>query len=157
MDDEDGVVALFRAEYPRLVRALTVSFGAPVAEDAVSEAFLRADKHWRKVAAYDSPEAWVRRVAINLALNGRRNERRRQRLSPRASTPAELTAELVDLRDAIAALPPKTRLTFCLHYLAGLTVDEAAASLGVAPGTVKSALHDARIRLQAALREDRHA
>ena len=38
------IVHLFRQEYPRLVRALTVAFGAEVAAEAVQEAFLQADR-----------------------------------------------------------------------------------------------------------------
>ena len=39
------IVHLFRQEYPRRGMALTVSFGAEVAAEAVQEAFLQADRH----------------------------------------------------------------------------------------------------------------
>ena len=45
------------------------------------------------------------------------------------------------------------RAAVCLHYLADLHVDEVAAALDVAPGTVKSNLHDARRRLREQLGE----
>jgi RNA polymerase sigma-70 factor (ECF subfamily) len=64
-----------------------------------------------------------------------------------------LTVDLLDLRRAIDALAPTMRLTLCLFHLAGLSINEIAAALGVAPGTVKSNLHDARRRLRADLQE----
>ena len=37
------------------------------AEDLAQEAFVRAHRDWNSVEQMDSPNAWVRRVAINLA------------------------------------------------------------------------------------------
>lgn len=149
------VSTLFDAEYGRLVRSLGVAFDPVDAADAVQEAFIRADRRWSSVGRMDDPAGWVRRVALNRLLNGRRNRRRRQEiLSMVRSVPdTDLTAELVDLRRAVAALPDKMRVAVCLHYLADLSVDEVAEALDVAPGTVKSNLHDARVRLRAALTE----
>lgn len=47
-------------------------------------------------------------------------------------------------RHAIAALPEHERLTVDLHYLGGHSLAEISAFLGVAEGTVKKRLHDAR-------------
>jgi RNA polymerase sigma-70 factor (ECF subfamily) len=41
-----------------------------------------------------------------------------------------------------------------LHYFVGLPVDETAAVMGCAPGTVKSTLFDARARLRDLLGDD---
>src|SRR3954447_8571906 len=69
--------ALFSANYPRLVAVLTVAAGDRVrAEDAVQDAFAQALVHWDRVAAYDDPVAWLRRVATNRVLNQRRWRRR---------------------------------------------------------------------------------
>ena len=73
-----------------------------------------------------------------------------------AAQPEELTAEMVDLREAIAALPPQMRVAVSLHHLSGLTVAEVADALEVAPGTVKSNLHDARTKLRLALEDHSH-
>ena len=63
----------FRAEYPALVAlAAAVSRSPHTAEDLAQEAMLRARKHWERISAFDKPGTWVRRVTINLALNGRR-------------------------------------------------------------------------------------
>lgn len=149
------VSELFEAEYERLVRSLGVAFDAHAAADAVQEAFIQADRSWSRVVTLDDPAAWVRRVAINRLLNGRRNRTRRREIlaTVRPVADRDLTEDLVDLRRAIAALPDRMRAAVCLHYLADLRVDEVAAALEVSPGTVKSNLYDARIRLRELLGE----
>lgn len=144
------VSALFDAEYGRLVRSLGVAFDPVDAADAVQEAFIQADRRWGEVSQFDDPTGWVRRVALHRLLNGRRNRRRRWEIlaTIRPARDADLTADLLDLRRAVAALPDRMRAAVCLHYLADLPVDDVAAALEVSAGTVKSNLHDARVRLR---------
>ena len=146
---------LFDAEYERLVRSLGVAFDPVDAADAVQEAFIEADRAWAKIGRYDDPVGWVRRVAVNRLLNGHRNRRRRTAILATIEPVADhdLTAELLDLRRAVAGLPDRMRAVVCLHYLADLTVDQVAATLEMSPGTVKSNLHDARLRLREQLGE----
>lgn len=149
---------LFEAEFSRLVRGLAVAFDAESAADAVQEAFIAAHRQWGTVRGYEDPAGWVRRVALNRLTNGRRNRRRRREIldAIRPVRDQDLAAELVDLRAAIQALPERMRLAVCLHHLSGLTVGEVAATLDVAPGTIKSNLHDARVKLRAALEDGSH-
>ena len=149
------VGSLFEAEYERLVRSLGVAFDPIDAADAVQEAFLRADRARATVGGYDDPAGWVRRVAVNRLLNGRRDRRRRREIlaTIRPVADTDLAAELLDLRRAVAGLPDRMRAAVCLHYLADLPVEQVAATLEVSPGTVKSNLHDARIRLRQVLGE----
>jgi RNA polymerase sigma-70 factor, ECF subfamily len=156
--DPRGIVALFRQEYAPLVRSLSVAFDAESAADAVQEAFLAADRRWSRLDKYDDPAAWIRRVAVNRLLNGQRNSRRRSEIlaTVRPKVADDLTVELLDLRAALAELPPAMRLTVCLYYLADLPVEEVAEALGVAAGTVKSNLHDARLKLRARSRGSRY-
>jgi RNA polymerase sigma-70 factor (ECF subfamily) len=97
----------------------------------------------------------VRHVALNRLRNGRRNHRRRDEIlaTIHPVAPDDLTDALLDLRRAVAELPERMRLAVCLHYLADLSVDDVAATLDVAPGTVKSNLHDARARLRVSMEE----
>ncbi len=149
------VTELFERDYERLVRSLGVAFDAASAADAVQEAFIQADRGWTHVGTLDDPAGWVRRVAVNRLLNGRRDRARRRDILAivRPVADADLTPELIDLRRAVAALPSRMRAAVCLHYLADLSIDDVAATLGVSPGTVKSNLHDARIRLRQQLGE----
>jgi RNA polymerase sigma-70 factor (ECF subfamily) len=62
---------------PRLVGRLTVMTGSRE-EDAVQEAFARASTRWARLRDYDMPEAWVHRVALNLATSGLRRTRRQR-------------------------------------------------------------------------------
>jgi DNA-directed RNA polymerase specialized sigma24 family protein len=77
MSRDDDFEAFYQASYYRLVGQLTVMTGSlEDAEDAVQEAFARASTRWARLREYDAPEAWVRRVALNLATSGLRRTRR---------------------------------------------------------------------------------
>lgn len=153
---DDGFEQLFRQEFAPLVRALAVACGDPRrAEDAVQDAFVQAHRHWRRVRGYDQPGAWVRRAALHRLVDqeraSARDRRRRRRLAAQPTNEPlgheHATVARAELVDALGALPERQRLVVCLHYLADLTVDDVAAALEVAPGTVKSQLHDARSNL----------
>jgi len=58
------------------------------------------------------------------------------------------------VRDALGALSEEQRQAVTLHYFAGRSVEEIAAALGCAPGTVKSRLFYARKRLRETLGGD---
>ena len=147
------IEALYRATFADLVRSLALVDGPEAAADAVQEAFISADRRWRRVRSLDDPVGWIRRAALNRLLNGRRNTRRRSEIlaAVRPAVEADLDPLDLDLLAAIGALPRQQRLVVCLHHLAGLKVDEVAADLAIAPGTVKSHLHDARSALRRTL------
>jgi RNA polymerase sigma-70 factor (ECF subfamily) len=112
---------------------------------------------WPKVGAYDLPEAWARRVAINLAAMADRSLRRRARALLRLGAPPvvpDLSPDLIDLRDALAALPLGQRQVIVLHHLVGLPVEEVASELRLATGTVKSRLARGRAAMASTLQLD---
>ena len=153
----DEFSELFSAEYGRLVRALGVGFGVGPAEDAVQEAFLQLRRRWSKVQTYENKQAWVRRVAYHRLLNLTRDEQRHAEVHPRLvdrsdhRTPHD---HRLDVRSAIASLPPQMRSVICLHYIADFSVAETADALGIAEGTVKATLHSAREHLRHTLGDD---
>lgn len=153
-----GVEELFEQEYARLVRSLGTAFGPEAAADAVQEAFIQADRRWRRISGYDDPSGWVRRVAVNRLLSGRRTQRRRTEILSTVvlHPPEDRIDDHLDLRRAVAELPERIRAAICLHYVAGLSVTEVATALGVSPGTVKSNLHDARHQLRRRMEETPH-
>jgi RNA polymerase sigma-70 factor (ECF subfamily) len=158
---DGSVEELFRAEYARLVRALAVSAGGvDAAADAVQDAFVQANRHWARIGQYDDPAAWLRRVAVNRISNQRRDRRRRTHALPRISIVSSPVATDVhpdlDLRAVVAALPVQQRTAVCLYYLADLSVEQVSDAMGIAVGTVKSHLHDARRSLSLRLQEDRN-
>jgi RNA polymerase sigma-70 factor, ECF subfamily len=109
------------------------------------------------VRAYDLPEAWVRRVALNLAGMAAKRLRRRAaallRLGPPPAVP-DLSPDLLDLHRALRALPLGQRQVIVLHHLVGLRVDEVARELRLSSGTVKSRLARGRRALAGSLAGD---
>jgi RNA polymerase sigma factor (sigma-70 family) len=59
------------------------------------------------------------------------------------------------VQEALSYLPEKLRLVFVLHEVEGLTHEEIGAMLGCQPGTSKSQLFKARLKLRKILRKKR--
>jgi RNA polymerase sigma-70 factor, ECF subfamily len=138
---------VYREEYRRLVRALAVAAGdADAAGEVVQDAFVQAARHWSRISRYEDPAGWIRMVAVRRLADRRRGHRRRSAALPRLAGPESVDDPVpdVDLARAVAALPDGQRLVICLHHLADLPIDAVAQALGIAPGTVKSQLSDAR-------------
>jgi RNA polymerase sigma-70 factor, ECF subfamily len=156
---DDGFAAFYAASYRRLLGQLfAVTGDLAEAENVLQEAYARAFTRWSRVGGYDLPEAWVRRVALNLAAMAERSLRRRARALLRLGPPPlvpELDPELVDLRHALAALPLAQRQVIVLHHLVGLPVEEVARELRLATGTVKSRLARGRAAMASTLQPDR--
>ena len=126
------------------------------AEDAVQEAFARASTRWARLRDYDAPEAWVRRVAFNLATSGLRRARRQlaalARLGAPAAEPRRSTDRLA-IEAGLRRLPLHHRQVLVLYYGADLPVEQVAQQLRLPTGTVKSRLARARAALGVHLEE----
>lgn len=142
---------LYSAAQRRLVLAVfAVTGDVAEAEDCVQEAFARAVPRWPRLAAYDDPEAWLYRVAVNLARSRWRQLRRAAALRTRSvpDPPAPgLTEDHVALTAALRLLPDEQREAVVLHHIGDLPVTEIAARQGVPVGTVKARLSRARAAL----------
>jgi RNA polymerase sigma-70 factor, ECF subfamily len=130
------------------------------AEDVAQEAFARALARWSRLGSYDLPEAWVRRVALRLAVDSGRRVRRAVRVSIKMAAqrhpPPQETADALPftaLGDALKRLPLRERQVVALYYLADMAVEEIARECGLAVGTVKGRLAAARRHLEQELRE----
>jgi RNA polymerase sigma-70 factor (ECF subfamily) len=125
------------------------------AQDIAQEAFCRALDKWKRVASYDDPVAWVRRVAWNLATSGWRRRRTAQRYleQQRLEHVEPPSPNRVALTRALAKLPEQQRRAVVLYYVADLSIDQIADQERVTAGTVKSRLHRGRTALAAALAE----
>ena len=143
--------SFYAACYPRLVGQLfPITGDLHEAEDVVQEAFVRAAARWSRLRAYDLPEAWVRRVAINLAARGFRRTRRRLALLARLGPPPDVPPLSVDgiaLADALRQLPLSYRQVLVLHHLVGLPLEEVARQVDAPVSTVKARLFRARAAL----------
>jgi len=124
------------------------------AEEVVQEAFARASVRWSWLRDYDVPEAWVRRVAMNLAADRARRLRRQARAMLRLSPPPAappISIEALALAQALRTLPVRQRQVIVLHHLVDLPVEEVARTLAMPEGTVKSLLARGRRALAAKL------
>lgn len=143
-------VECYRTHYPRLLRALQLS-GADraTAEDLAQEAFGRAFARWRRVCRGPNPPGYVYTTAFRLW------QRRRRRKAPTPDIAAPASAEstaltAVAVEDALASMPPRRRACAVMCLVVGLPVRDAAAALGIADGTVRKHLEEARRDIHAA-------
>jgi RNA polymerase sigma-70 factor (ECF subfamily) len=155
MASTEGFKAFYAGAVGRLLgQLLPVTGDLHEAEEVVQEAFARASARWARLRDYDVPEAWVRRVALNLATDRSRDLRRLARalwrLGPPPQVPA-VSAEAVALLDALRTLPMRQRQAIVLHHLVDLPIEEVARALGTRPGAVKSLLARGRRALAARL------
>ena len=149
--------AFFSQTYRRTVTSVYLVLGSMAdAEDCAQEAYLRASRHWERISVYDAPEAWVRRVAYNLALNTLGRTKRRAASLIRLGQLNEPVVEhmpdiAVELHEALMALPMRYRAVIVLHYFLDLSVKEIAEELDIPAETVRTRLARGRRRLSAAL------
>jgi RNA polymerase sigma-70 factor (ECF subfamily) len=159
VDGEAFVREVYDASYRRLVGQLVgITGGVAEAEDVVQEAFARACQHVRLFRRTDNPEAWLRKVAINLARSRWRRIKRWTGLAPSLAartTLDGLSPDHVALVAALKQLPATQREAIALHHIADLPVHEVAATLGVPAGTVKARLSRGRTALAALLSDFR--
>jgi len=141
--------------YGRVVAELYGVVGSvQEAEDAVQEAFARASVRWQRLRDYDHPDAWVRRVALNLATSSLRRSTRKLAAYRRVGPPPPVqppSEERVMLHQALARLRHRQREVLVLHYMADLSVEEIARVLQIPTGTVKGRLFRARAALERVL------
>ncbi|MGZ3715278.1 MAG: RNA polymerase sigma factor [Ktedonobacterales bacterium] len=127
------------------------------ARDLSQETFLRAWLHFAKLSTYDSPAAWLFRVATNLAIS---HLRRRATLvgsaqllgdddSPARSDPAMHFVEYDLVQRTLLALSPKQRATLVLREVYGFSCDEIARVLGCSRDATKMTLWRGREQFRA--------
>jgi RNA polymerase sigma factor (sigma-70 family) len=146
---------LFRAAFPRVHRMVTLILRNPAqAEEVTQEAFLKLLQNWRRISSYEQPEAWVRRVAVRIAVRQAGREADRPLRERSAGVPSAHREPDPDLAEAVAALSPRQRAAVVLHYYEDLPVLEVARVLSVSESTVKQHLHRARVRLAELLGEE---
>jgi RNA polymerase sigma-70 factor (ECF subfamily) len=154
--DADAAEELFRGVYPKLagwVRRLVDD--DDTAHEIASEAFVRLLARWTRV---ESPQSYLYMIATNLIRDHwRRTERERRAIrsvtAGVAADPVAYPVQDVDVRNLIAALPPRLRDPFLLHYYGGFGIREVATLLHRPEGTIKADLFAARARLKTALGE----
>jgi RNA polymerase sigma-70 factor (ECF subfamily) len=157
--DAEAFGELVRRHRDRLWAVALRTLGDPdEAADALQDALVSAFRAGRSSGAYRGQAAvttWLHRIVVNACLD----RVRRARVRPTVPLPpdeagvptlgdglaARDTAMVV--ADALATLPADQRAAIVLVDLQGFSIDDAAAVLDVAPGTVKSRCSRGRARL----------
>ncbi len=142
--------------------AYAVTADRSLADDAAQEAI---EKAFGALDRFDETRPfapWLKRIAINRAVDHLRRGRRLEALTEEAIFHTWEVGESAgeDLRawavaDAVAALGESKRLVIVLHYWLDLPLEEIAGVLGLPVGTVASRLARAKDELRAVLVEDR--
>ncbi|MEU4192879.1 SigE family RNA polymerase sigma factor [Kribbella sp. NPDC026611] len=163
---DDDFTAFVLARSARLVHFARMLCGdAGLAEDLVQTALEKAYLRWDRIEMAD-PFAYVRQAVVNQHLSWVRRRLWRERPSgdpidlhdvPEADRSRLFTADpsgaverRIAVGAALSALTRRERAVVVLRYVEDLTEQQAAAVLGVAVGTVKSANARALAKLRAA-------
>jgi len=148
---EAGFLALYRRHtallYRFCVRCLAGTRAS--AEDAVQETWLRAVRALPQFEWRCALSTWLVGIAQRVCMESSRDSARVITFEPDAEPeePAAFhvdTASTVDVERLLAQLPAGYRAVLVLHDIEGLTHEEIAEALAIAPGTAKSQLFRAR-------------
>lgn len=170
-DHSDKLQHLFRREYVRMTAYLCRHFGLKfieIAEDIVSDTFLKASELWAVEGIPENPEAWLFTVAKNKTRDYLRHVRVVQESATRGdltepfSVPDGHPAETQFIQDSQLAMifavcdpviSRESQIALALQVLCGFGVQEIAKAFLSKPETIKKRLQRAR----AQLRESRFA
>lgn len=164
--DVDAYAALLAAHRDAARRLAAVVGGAGDADEVAQDAFVKA---WYGLPSFRDGAAfrpWLLRIVVNEARNRRRAAGRRaghelrfaadRAMQAGETAPSPEAAVLVaesrrSVQAALDALPDRQRDVVACRHLLGLSEQETAAVLGLAPGTVKSRTSRALRRMQRTL------
>jgi len=165
---------LLTANNQRLFRAAwSILMNRAEAEEALQDGYMKAFAALANFKGEASLSTWLTRIVVNEALDRRRRAKRRETIleergvafiedyreqlmqgSKAAQSPeqAVMRRELARVMEAaIRSLPDAFRPVFVLREVEGLNVAETADALAITEQTVRTRLHRAKQRLQAAL------
>ena len=145
--------------------AYRITGNAGDAEDVLQTVFLRLLRRDRSADPLEKPESYLRRAAINAALDVIRSRQAEQTvplpeessgessgLMPTAPAPADASGLRQALSRAIAELKPRPAEIFALRFLEGLSNQEIAEALGISQVRVAVIVHRTRMQLRKELR-----
>jgi RNA polymerase sigma-70 factor (ECF subfamily) len=131
------------------------------AEDCTQDAFVLAYRAWARWRPDAPAEAWLHRIAINVAVSYQRKATLRsigtimRRLGRPAAGPDPAQVALDgDLAAALRRLSPKLRAALVLRHYHGYTNREIAAAIGRSERTVNKRLRIAAEKMRRLLARD---
>jgi DNA-directed RNA polymerase specialized sigma24 family protein len=105
---------------------------------------------WRRVRGGASPAGYAYRSAFRLLTRRRPDVLHGHAAAPQPG-PEDQVVTRLSVEAAMAAMPPRRRACAVLCLVVGLTTDETASALGIAAGTVRKHLGEARTDLRLVL------
>jgi RNA polymerase sigma-70 factor (sigma-E family) len=155
----------YQGEFERFVRASSSKLTRTAfllcgdrgaAEDLVQVALTRTARRWR--VARGNPEAYTRRVVVNLVRDRWRDLARRPRevfVDVEVAVADEPDSPRVErLVEAVEELSFDQRSVVVLRYIEGLSIEETASALRCSPAAVKSRAHRGLASLRARLEQE---
>jgi RNA polymerase sigma-70 factor (ECF subfamily) len=125
-----------------------------LAEDCVQQTFIKA---WRSLSAFEGRSSfgtWLHSIAVHVVLGQRRSNKPWLTVAQDDASDEDMerpdqsheddTGKIMDVEQALAALPEGARDVVVLQAIYGYSHEEVAEMLGIAIGTCKSQLHRAR-------------
>ena len=151
----------YRHQYGSVVRlAYSLCGSMQIAEELAQEAFVAAHDRWQRIAGFDRPDLWVRRVVINRSISYRRRRTSERRAIERIRNRPEPAAEQIVgdemLWEALRELSPRQAEVLALFYVEDQPLSAVAEILGLGGETVKTHLKRGRAALAAKLVERGH-
>lgn len=158
----DELEQAFRVHHGLVFRtAYRITGNAVDAEDVLQTVFLRLLRRGRNADPLENPESYLRRAAINAALDVIRSRQAEQTV-PLPEGPFELLqaepvqADVSGLRQALtramAQLKPRPAEIFALRFLEGFSNQQIAQTLGLSQVLVAVIVHRTRQQLRKELR-----
>jgi RNA polymerase sigma-70 factor (ECF subfamily) len=157
----NGVPAFQRMLYKRyagkmMMVCLRYANSREEAEDVLQEGFITVFEKLSQFKMQGSLEGWVRRIMVNRSIE---HYRKVTRIYPVldiddvedmfvSSEDIHSNLATKDLLNMIQDLPPMYKMVFNLYVFEGMSHKEISAQLGIAEGTSKSNLSDARTLLK---------
>ena len=137
-----------------------ITGNAADAEDVLQPVFLRMLRRAspeRDSSEIENPESYLRRSAVNAALDIVRARQADHTLELERMPASGSCTELRDLRDtlrrALSKFPPRTAEMFALRFFEGYTNPEIAKLMGLSQIVVAVTVHRARKKLQQELQK----
>jgi len=152
---------LYEKHYHRVYSiCLRMTGNVAEAEDLTQEVFIQLHRKLSSFRGQSAFTTWLHRLTVNQVLMHFRKRYVKFELTtedgkmPGKVDPDSINPEAmpifnrISLKRAIAKLAPGYRTVFILHDVEGYEHEEIARILGCSPGTSKSQLHKARMKLR---------
>ena len=119
------------------------------AEDIAQDAFCKAWEHLPKLRKPAAFGGWLFQIANNAIVSAARKPRVGPLEAEAVARPDESSQDCsVEVHAAVGELSPEQQIVVSLRHFSGMSTEQVAQALGVAPGTVRSRLSRAYAELR---------